>query len=257
MKQILLLPIILILFLIPCLAQVDLPKPFDPELPFADYSPQLPANPQERLIREKRNRRHNLLKQKEWNIDPKRFEIGELSQTTYGILHTHARPEPAIPAASSGVIVVGEVSSAKAFLSEDRTGIYSEFDININKILKNDSEKPLFIGNRITISRSGGAVRLPSGKVVKRLMLPRPMPRVGSKYVFFLKYSAETEDYPLITAYEIREEKIVPLDGTIFNGVVQRELKSHQTYKGLSETEFLNYVQKAINANSNVFDYVK
>ncbi|HEX8398800.1 MAG TPA: hypothetical protein VF644_15310 [Pyrinomonadaceae bacterium] len=228
------------------------------QIPVGDYNAVLPINPHERLIREKRNKLRNLpIEQNGSPIDPKRFMITEQRESSYGGFPTHSSPEPAIPAASSTTILVGEITSSQAFLSEDKVSIYSEFDINISEILKNESKESLKVGNKITVSRGGGAVRMPSGKIIQNLFGGKPMPYIDGKYVFFLKYNAETEEYPLITAYEIRNGRIIPLDGIYINWEPVYELASHRTYKGLSETEFISQVQKAIKARADLFELKK
>lgn len=225
------------------------------QIPIGDYNAVLPINPHERLIREKRNKLRNLAVEQYGNrIDPKRFMITEQRESSYGGFPTHSSPEPAIPAASSSTILVGEVTSSRAFLSEDKVSIYSEFDINISEVLKNESSKSLKVGNKITVTRGGGAVRMSSGKIIQNLFGGKPMPYIGGKYVFFLKYNAETEEYPLITAYEIRNGKIIPLDGIDINWEPVYELASHQTYKGLSEAEFIRQVKQASKARANLFE---
>jgi hypothetical protein len=80
------------------------------------------------------------------------------------------------------------------------------------------------------------------------------MPHVGSKYVLFLKYEAEGSDYPLITAYELKNGIILPLDGLNRDGKVIRELTSHQSYNGTPETDFLSLVQLAISTSQDLFE---
>ncbi len=98
---------------------------------------------------------------------------------------------------------------------------------------------------------------MPSGKIIQKLFGGKPLPYIGGKYIFFLKYNAETEEYPLITAYEIRKGRIVPLDGIDINWTPVYELASHRTYKGLSEAEFTSQIQRAVKAKIDVFELKK
>jgi hypothetical protein len=228
------------------------------QLPIADYNGVLPTNLHERKIREKRNKLRNIKLGAETGVfDAKRFMITEQRDSSYGGFPTHASPEPAIPAATSTTIVIGEITNSQAFLSEDKVSIYSEFDVKVDEILKNESAESLEVGNKIAVSRGGGAVRMPSGRIIQHLFGGKPMPYIGKKYVFFLKYNAETEEYPLVTAYQIRDGQIFPLDGIDINWTPVYELASHQTYKGSSEAEFINQVQKAIKAKTDVFEFKK
>jgi hypothetical protein len=228
------------------------------QLPVGDYNALPSTNPRERLLREKRNKLRNIKLGADTGVfDPKKFMITEQRESGYGGFSTHALSEPAIPAASSTTILIGEITNSQAFLSEDKVSIYSEFYINISEIFKNESSESLKVGNGITVWRGGGAVRMPSGKIIQKLFGGKPLPYIGGKYIFFLKYNAETEEYPLITAYEIRKGRIVPLDGIDINWTPVYELASHRTYKGLSEAEFTSQIQRAVKAKIDVFELKK
>lgn len=225
------------------------------EVPVADFNKSFPTNVKEKDKRLKKNKRRNLeLGVKTGVFDPKGFMLTEERYSSYGGFDTHAPTEPAIPAAKSDVVITGEITKAEAFLSEDKVSIYSEFTVNISSILKNSTSENINIRDSIIISRGGGGVRFPSGKVIKKLFEGKPMPRIGSKYVLFLKYEAEGNDYPLITAYELKNDKTLPLDGLNRDGRIIHQLTSHQSYKGTSETDFLNLVQQGINNSLDLFE---
>jgi len=234
----------------------SLKKTFDDEyVPITDFNKPLPTDVKEKDKRLKRSKRGNIeLGPRTGVTDPKRFMLTEERYSGYGGFSTHAPVEPAIPAAKSDVVITGEITKAEAFLTEDKVSIYSEFTVNVNSILKNSTSEDINIGDSITISRGGGGVRMPSGKIIKRIFDGKPMPQTGSKYILFLKYETEGKDYPLITAYELRDKKIFPLDGLNRHGDIIYQLTSHQSYKGMSEIDFLNLVQQAINISEDLFE---
>jgi len=227
----------------------------DEDVPITNFNKSLPTEAKEKDKRQKKNKRGNLeLGAKTGVFDAKRFMLTEERQSGYGGFETHAPVEPAIPAAKSDVVITGEITKAEAFLSEDKVSIYSEFTVKIDSIHKNSTSEDINIGDSIVIYRGGGGVRFPSGKIIKKVFEGKPMPQVGSKYVLFLKYGAEENDYPLITAYELKNGKIIPLDGLDRDGKVIYQLTSHQSYKGASETDFLNLVQFAISTSQDLFE---
>lgn len=79
------------------------------------------------------------------------------------------------------------------------------------------------------------------------------MPFVGSEYVMFLRYEDEGKDYAVITGYELKNDKVVPLDGLLRNGWIAEQLASHQSYNGMNKTDFLDLVQYAINNSQDLF----
>ncbi len=220
------------------------------DVPIANYNEPLPNNIEERIKREKRNRVRNLKLQPP--NDPRKFMLTEERESTYGIISSHFAVQPAIPARRSDAIIIGEVINGEAHLSEDKVSIYSEFAVKNLETLKNITPEPFNTGKPIIISRDGGGVRLPSGKVIFVLSLDKPMPKVGRIYLFFLKYSNETE-FSIITAYELTQGQVFPLDGLIPTGVVVRQYAGHQSFRGAPEANFLNQVKEAIRNNSDVF----
>lgn len=227
----------------------------DEYVPIANYNQSLPTDIKEKDERLKKSKRRNLeLGAKTGVYDPTRFMLTEERHSSYGGFETHASVEPAIPVAKSDVVITGEITKAEAFLTEDKVSIYSEFAVKISSILKNSTSEDINVGDSIVISRGGGGVRFPSGKVIKKLFEGKPMPHVGSKHILFLKYEAAEKDYLLITGYEVRDNKIIPLDGLDRDGRIIYQLTSHQSYKGTSETDFLNLVQQVINTSKDLFE---
>lgn len=220
------------------------------DVPVADFNEPLPSNHAERTKREKKNKARNI--ESEQPDDARRFRLTEERESGYGTFPKHGRVEPAIPAKRSDAIIVGEVTDAKAYLSEDKVSIYSEFEVGNPEVLKNTSPESLSAEKPAVVSREGGGVRFPSGKIIYEWVLDRPMPQTGKKYIFFLNYSNET-GLSIITAYEMNQGQVFPLDGVLPNGSVNRQFAGHHSFKSVSETDFLNQVKAAIENNSDVF----
>lgn len=209
-----------------------------------DYSAPEPTDPVKRALRRERATRYNMRAQK--GVDTRRFMITDERESSFGTPPFDVPPGPALPASTSDAIVIGEVTQAQAFLTEDKTSIISEFTVQLSKVLKNKSLAPLAHGKSIDTIRGGGGVRLPSGKVIRRGMWGRPLPRVGRKYVFFLKYDREGHHFEILTAYELCSGRICPLDGTNRVGSASDRYPDYQRYKEADEATFLNEVKQAI-----------
>jgi hypothetical protein len=149
-------------------------------------------------------------------------------------------------------VIVGELTNAKAYLSEDKVSVFSEFEVDNSDVLKNTTSETLSSEKPVIVARGGGGVRFPSGKVIFMYSHDQPMPKVGRKYLFFLDYSDEM-GFSIITAYQLREGRVFPLDGMMPEGNVTRQFAGHHSYKGLSETDFLNQVREAIQNNLDIF----
>jgi hypothetical protein len=150
---------------------------------------------------------------------------------------------PALPAYRSDAVVVGEVLDAGAYLSNDKTGVYSEFTIKLSDVLKNDSS-PLTRGSSLVAERLGGRVRFPSGEVLPVQIVGQGMPRAGRRYVFFLKRDDQGQAYNILTAYELRAGKVLPLDGAKTRG--GGHPWEFDKYEGWDEGAFIDAVRAEI-----------
>ncbi|HKP48300.1 MAG TPA: hypothetical protein VJT50_16985 [Pyrinomonadaceae bacterium] len=183
-----------------------------------------------------------------WQAKSKKYSkkhTGRISEANDGIyiIEDWDVGLPAFPVARSAAVIIGEITSAKAYLSEDGTGIYSEFSIQVDEILKNDLLNPVTSAVPLIAEREGGRVRFTSGKIVTSRVNHQDMPRPGRRYVFFLTRTllngSALDGMHLLTAYELREGHVVPLD------MVSEKHPINQ-YRGKAEEEFLTELRAVI-----------
>ena len=80
--------------------------------------------------------------------------------------------------------------------------IYSEFHVAIETVIKNDPGNMIKAGATVTVERTGGRVRMPSGRTVISWVSHQNMPRVAGRYVLFLTHDFETpNDTPRTFTY--------------------------------------------------------
>jgi hypothetical protein len=140
---------------------------------------------------------------------------------------------PALPAKESDLIVVGTVLDAQAHLSPDNTGVYSEFIVKVDEVIK-DSAASVSTGDQIAADRAGGRVRYPTGGVVRYEVSGQGVPRVNKRYVLFLKN--EEQGFRILTGYELREGKVRALD---FVGRFEK-------FNSSSEAALLGQIRQAV-----------
>jgi len=197
--------------------------------PTVDYGAALPADAEKKSKRERANRSYD--RQSLVTKDPNGTEV---------TLHNDYLSEiPALPVGGSSAVVLANVSDAQAFLSNDKTGVYSEFTVQVEKVFKDDKDAPLNPGSAIKTDRAGGRVKHSANKTVWYHISGQSMPEPGKKYVFFLRRHPDSENYSIITAYELRSGRVHPLDGdsASFAGAV---------YENAEEQAFLSKVQEAV-----------
>jgi hypothetical protein len=143
---------------------------------------------------------------------------------------------PALPAAQSKVVVIGEVTDVQAHMSNDRNNVYSEFAVRVEEVLKNSTDTRLTSGSRIVLERQGGIVKhAPDNSRFYRIE-GQGFPRKGRRYVFFLNPVGPELDYTIVTGYELRGKQVVLLDTS----------PQFRVYAGVDEVTFLNAVREAI-----------
>lgn len=193
--------------------------------PTVDYdAPEVATAPEheERLIKNKRyDRSFPVMK----DPSPDDVAVGGIDEDT--------PVPPAIPFAESKLVVVGEIVSSKAVLSNEKKAIYSEYSLRIQTILKADKEKKLRVGETITMDREGGAVRYPSGQKILYFVTFQNTPEVNGRYLFFLTSdAADNPNYKIITAYQLKNGVVTALDTFADFG----------EFNGKSETDFIKLV---------------
>jgi hypothetical protein len=154
-----------------------------------------------------------------------------------------ARGLEALPIDSSDTILIGTIIDAQAYLSNDKTGVYSEFGVLVVEVLKQDAAKPP-IENTVSVERFGGAVRFASGALQKYETTGQGMPHRGGRYLFFLKRLDAEPSFSIVTAYELGDQTVSPLDGAHFGEGNERY--PFDIYKGFDTTTFLQIVRTAI-----------
>lgn len=217
------------------------------QYPVADYEAPEPSDPQERALRRARGSRYN----------------GRGSLETGGCLQQgpepmdclvmHQLPDSAwqpFPVSQSDVILIGQALDAHAYMSPDKWGVYSEFTLSISEVLKGNEKSAYPLNEPITVLREGGQVRYPSGKTILFAIANDGMPRIGAKYLCFLKRHEEENDYALMKAYELRGGSVYALDRI---NVFQKSEESQSPcgiYEGMDQTAFLKKVRDAMKGSS-------
>ena len=221
-------------------------KKFLEEFPIVDLNAPEPADPDKRARRHARNKRYD-----NTNLDAENVKAFAFQENTgaisLGLPSAHSPVEPAFPITQSDVIVIGEVTNAEAQISNDKTNVFSEFTVLIKEVYKNNAFASLTPECVITVERYGGRVRLPSGKIIVRGFLHQSMPQTGRKYIFFLKNNEEVQTYSVITGYELRHGRVIPLDGNrLIEGEGFPQLSEYDRYEGANEATFLKEIKDAI-----------
>ena len=118
-----------------------------------------------------------------------------------------------LPVASSDLIVEAVVSESHAFLSNDKTGVYSEFTLLVAKSPTFTTGLGVNVNDRVVGERYGGKIKYPSGLSNRWRNARQGIPIIGKRYLFFLA-KVDQDTYKILTAYEIKGDTVSPLDGS-------------------------------------------
>lgn len=187
------------------LAMQETSKQAAQDMPVADASLSLPADPPKQARRIARSTRYD-------NRQTTRFDEWSSTSGGWSSINEWYLYVAALPTAESDAVVLGRVIDAKGYLSNDRTGAYAEFTLLIDHVFK-FSHSSLVPGVSIMTAREGANVKLPDGRVITYQIAYQGMPRFGGEYVLFLRYDPHGDDYPILTGYEVRKGRVFPLDG--------------------------------------------
>ena len=184
--------------------------------PIADYISAESGDPKRRSRAEKHNKSR-------WQVNP-----NGLSDTTVIVDNTD-QTLPSLPFEQSPIVLIGQITDSQAYLSQDKSGIYSSLTVQVNELLKNSSKASLASDSRIEVEREGGRVRFPSGRLHLYITDGQEMPKVGLRYVLFLSDGPGEDVFGIISAYELKDGSVYALDN----------LKNQKVFDGADELTFL------------------
>lgn len=198
-------------------------------LPVVEYSDR---DDEKELKRQAKGRRYD-----GGGVQKKSWEGGRFGTTLFSDWEVGLS---ALPAESSDAVILGTVQDARAYLSPDKTGVYSEFDVKVDEVLK-DSTNLISVGGLVAADREGGRVRYPSGEIVPYTISAQGVLRVNKRYILFLK--GGEDGFRIVTGYELRGGKARALDF----------VAKFEKFNGTDEATLLRLIREAIaSASSSV-----
>lgn len=132
--------------------------------------------------------------------------------------------------------IVGSVIDANSYLSVTRDFVYSDFNVKVEEVLRQDKGDTVRAGDTLTTWRRGGAIRFGSGHVMDFVTSGKGFPITGERYVFFLwgRWPDMHGRYEISTAYQLT------------GGVAQGLDRAFSGYDNVPEEQFPETVKAAI-----------
>jgi hypothetical protein len=119
-------------------------------------------------------------------------------------------------ACQADAVLVGNVRSRTPQMTEDKKSVFSDYEIEIQDVLKDNPVSSLNSDTTIILTASGGIVRL-KGQVIDVIDKSYKRLEMGEKYIFFLKYLDDSNSYQLIdtgSEFKISDEAVTQVNDT-------------------------------------------
>lgn len=142
-------------------------------------------------------------------------------------------------------VVVGTVKSKASQINEDGTFIFTDYEFASEEVLKNNSAAPINPNTNITITRTGGAVKL-KGHTVRAIDYRQVPLIVGEHYLLFLKFFPEMEAYRSISS-SLNDDSFQILGNRIIKQVSENPLPFDGS-RTVEANGFVTQVRNAVNS---------
>lgn len=113
-------------------------------------------------------------------------------------------------ACNADAVVIGVVKEKASQLTEDGDFVFTDYELTIEDILKDNEFAHLVPNINLTLTQPGGKVRLEGYIIEAEDVLFRPL-ALGERYALFLKFIPSTRAYQSVNSlstYELRDNKI-------------------------------------------------
>lgn len=195
--------------------------------PKVDYDAPEPTDPVERGKRRAKGKRYD-----KGYISPRPTTHSSALESEWDLVLD------AFPVQQSNVVVIGKTLNGGAFMSPDKTGVYTEVSLKIEDVIYKDKDTPIN-DQTIAISRMGGVVRYQTGEESLFHIVGQNMPTLDKRYLLFLKAIPNTEDFEIVTGYELSSSGVLALDSPM----------KFRQYNGQDVTRFIQAVRSALQPN--------
>jgi hypothetical protein len=139
---------------------------------------------------------------------------------------------------SADAIILGTVKRKTSLVTEDRAFVFTDYDVSVTRVFKNNPSAPIGIGAGITVTRPGGKVLL-RGVVISVYDSNVEPLSVNTRVVLFLTFIPETGAYQAAKAdggFELDGSSVRPLTADRFPpGVLGNTDDFLQTLASISE----------------------
>ena len=117
-------------------------------------------------------------------------------------------------AQASDAVIRGRVTKKASQISEDDAFVFTDYDIAVREVIKNNAASPINTGATISVTRPGGRVLLDGIVVEAEDRAFEPLPMNNHEIILFLRYIPETGAYKATRAtasFQLEGSNLRPL----------------------------------------------
>jgi hypothetical protein len=121
-------------------------------------------------------------------------------------------------ACKADAVLVGVVKSKSSQLTDEGTFIFTDYELTAEDVIKNNPASPVQPNDNITVTRTGGAVKINGHTARATDFSQRPL-QVGERYVLFLRLVPNTGGYMYLSnwgddSFQIRGNHVSQVSAT-------------------------------------------
>lgn len=137
---------------------------------------------------------------------------------------------------NADAVIVGTISNKSSQLTEAENFVFTDYEITVEEVIKNNATAPIEVASMITTTRDGGAVKL-NNRIFRAKREDFDAPFVGRRYLMFLRFIAATGSYLMYGngTFQLESQKVLAL------GTASREILSNAGSK--DEPTFLSEIR--------------
>jgi hypothetical protein len=131
-------------------------------------------------------------------------------------------------AAKADAVIIGNVTDKESQLTEDGTFVFTDYAMKVEEVLMDNSKAHIELQRSLTVTGPGGKIVLNGRRVSVTDRSFKPM-TTGGRYLFFLKYVADTGAYQAVSengSFELIDNNAVLLTESPTESRNERNLES-------------------------------
>src|SRR2546423_609195 len=113
-------------------------------------------------------------------------------------------------ASDADAVVVGTVKNKSSQLTEDEDYVFTDYELSVEEVLKDNPAATIRANNKITVTRPGGTILL-NGRIVEAVDEAFQPLRKKGQYLIFLRFIPSTGGYQALgskASFQIDDDKI-------------------------------------------------